>query len=276
MSPFAPVKCTTASKAHIENDSPMLLGELWVSRLSHRLERHLTRRAAPAPLPGKEQSGVGIGDVLLRSDSELLRGAVNPAPRTLDFAEVADRRLVYDDMSGAVAPLCAKFLVAKCRPVAERMKNRVHLRSVGDLSLQLHPRLVSPHASLGLVRHQPLGTVFPQAQQLAARAQGVSRQIVEGIDLTGAAREQTKARNTQLAGERAHLLHPELDFDFLGRGHACKYKRSAAVRFILPPLRARDKAPLFTGFPHEATIMCTSRGSENLTSYETAEAVLLY
>src|ERR1700674_2905225 len=88
-------------------------------RARYGLEGHFWGFAAGSALPGKEQAGVGFGNVVLGTNPENASGLINPARRPLDLAEVSDRSFVHDYMAFAVAPLGAKLLIAERRQEAE-------------------------------------------------------------------------------------------------------------------------------------------------------------
>src|SRR5208337_5345718 len=99
---------------------------------THGTKRHLGSWAVGAPFPCEEHGGIGLGDVIGPADSERASGAVDPARRTFDLAEVPNRSLIQHHVAGAVAPLRAIFFVAKRGREPKHTQNGVHLRAVLD------------------------------------------------------------------------------------------------------------------------------------------------
>src|SRR5882762_2085578 len=103
-------------------------------------------------------------------DPERLRGAVNPARRSFDLAEVSNWSLIEHHMARAVAPLRAIFFIAKRWGEPKRAQNGIHLLAVLDMRFQFNPALVATSLAFRFVRQHPGVAILPQTQQFAALA----------------------------------------------------------------------------------------------------------
>ncbi len=109
------------------------------------------------------------------------RGVVNPARRSFNLAKETNRRFVQNDVAFAVAPLRAKFFVAKGRHVTERLQDLVQLLAILNAGLGLDPALVPGHLALGFVGQQPAASILAQAQQFAALSQRLTGKVVQSV-----------------------------------------------------------------------------------------------
>ncbi|MCU1284662.1 MAG: hypothetical protein JWO13_1012 [Acidobacteriales bacterium] len=175
--------------------------------------------ASVGEFPFKEELHVGLGAVRVGSDGEFLGGGIDPAGRAFDLSDVADGSFVEDYVTFAVGPFGAEFLVSESRGEAEGVEDGIELLAVGDLSVGFGAGLVASGGAFGLVRDRPCVSVLADAEDLAALSEGGVREIVERVELVGAARLYAKAGGAEFAREGGQVIDAEFDFDFLQSGY---------------------------------------------------------
>src|SRR6185369_8171823 len=96
---------------------------------------------------------------------------------------------IEHDVSLAIAPLATILLVAKTLAPSQCTKDALERQAVLHLGLRLDARLVGK---------LPLVAILADAQHLAARAQHVTRKVVEHVHLVRPGHLLAKTRRTQL------------------------------------------------------------------------------
>src|SRR4051812_19414456 len=177
------------------------------------LERHVARAAAGCALPAFEEGSVRVSDVLRRRDMKRLRGAVDPLWRSFNLAEVADRSFIEYDVSIAVGPLAAIFVVTKHGSEPKRREDARQSVAVGDSGFRFDARFVKANRAFALVRERPRVAVAADAQHIAAPAKLAASEVVQRVDFERARCDRAKAQLAQALFERRQIGGAKLDLD---------------------------------------------------------------
>src|SRR5579864_3862669 len=171
------------------------------SSLLNRRERHFLSRTFGFPFPVREQTCIGIGDVILRADPEIAGNRVDPFARTFDLCKIANWGLVNHHVPSFAFPLGAEFLVPKYRLKLKPAQDAFHLVAVFYPCLGLNLDLMWPGTvAFSLVGKHPTITILPQAQKITALSEWVPRQIEQGIHLVSAWRDLPEAELAKAVG----------------------------------------------------------------------------
>lgn len=147
---------------------------------------------AGALLPFKEEFAVTRGEAGFGIDVEFGDGSVDPIGRTFQFDVVADRRLVYDEVSvrGFVGPLGTEFFVDEGWSVAELPEDFGEGFAIGNSGFGFDADFVAGFAG-GLIGHAFVShgadaAVLADAENLSGGAQIVVGSVEESVVLEGA------------------------------------------------------------------------------------------
>src|SRR6478672_12694505 len=169
--PTMPAPITTTSKR-----SAMVGGAAGDGCISH-----LGSLAAGALFPVEKHLRIVGREVLLAIDLQCGGGLVNPLGRPFDFSDVADRRLVENDLAAAVRPFLAEFFVAEARLESQRRQNGVRAFAIIHTGFSFPARLMNTTRTFRLVRQRPLIAIAAQSQQFPALLQLPLTIVVKGI-----------------------------------------------------------------------------------------------
>ncbi len=116
-------------------------------------------------------------------DAEKSRRLVNPARRPFNFSKRSDGCLVDYNMSLAIAPLGAEFVVSEGRNIPKGEQYLLKFPAIRNPGFGFDSSLVTANLALGLVGKKPFFSVFAEAQNLSALSQRLAGQVVQSIAL---------------------------------------------------------------------------------------------
>src|SRR5262249_50828644 len=156
--------------------------------------------------PLHEQFGVRSGNILLPGNGKFPGHVVNPPRRSLDLAEVSNGSFIDHNVTGAIRPFAAEFLVSESGPESCRGEDLRQSSSILHRSFYFPAGFVPSDLALVLICNGPLRAILAYTQQGAAPPQWIPGQIVECIHLMGTLCDQAKSRGLQPVGYARYVL----------------------------------------------------------------------